>query len=168
MNAPDRIASFECLFKFIIYLLFSFVNFERYILYFFQYLPPSIRGNETKKVKVKNVFLRIHLKLKKTFYFDSLNILSILFAFSDTFCSIQLYSCLFFLMDVIAFCLSFLNTDLTLINWFHDLQIKNTTLEDQKKYAWVKEKSILPWFKSSVLLGSGELQIHSFPKYPGE
>jgi len=71
-------------------------------------------------------------------------------------------------MDVIAFCLSCLNTDLTLINWFHDLQIKNTTLEDQKKYAWVKEKSILPWFKSSVLLGSGELQIHSFPENPGE
>ena len=42
-------------------------------------------------------------------------------------------------MDVIVFCVSFLNTDLTLINWFHDLQIKTTTLEDQKKYAWVKE-----------------------------
>lgn len=64
MNAPDRIASFECLFELIVYLLFSFVNFERHIFYFFQYLPPPIRGNETKKVKVENVFLRIHLKLK--------------------------------------------------------------------------------------------------------
>lgn len=113
MNAPNRIASFECLFKFIIYLLSSFVNFERYVFLFLSIFATQSEVMN-KKVKVENIFLRLHLKTKVNLYFDALNILSVLFAFSDTLCSIQLYSFLFlFLMDVIAFCLSFLNTDLT-------------------------------------------------------
>ena len=53
------------------------------------------------------------------------------FVFSDAFWSIQLYSSLFYLIDVIVFCLSFLNTDLIPINWFHDPQMKTATLEDR-------------------------------------